>query len=64
MENKTKFAIVEKKFEYKNHECICVFNCLGFRCGYVSVEENKEFTNYDIDCHCGLTYNGELPIDY
>ena len=60
----TKFAIVEKKFEYKNHECICVFNRLGFRCGYVSVKENKEFTHYDIDCHCGLTYNGELPPEY
>ena len=58
-----KFAVVEKKFDYKGHECICVFNGLGFRCGYVSVEENKEFSTYDIDCHCGLTFNGELHED-
>ena len=32
-----KFAVVEKKFDYKGHECICIFNQLGFRCGYVSV---------------------------
>lgn len=59
-----KFAVVEKKFEYKGHECICIFNYLGFRCGYVSVEENKEFSAYDIDCHCGLTFSGKLPYDY
>ena len=58
-----KFAVVEKKFDYKGHECICVFNQLGFRCGYVSVSENKEFHTYDIDCHCGLTFNGELSRD-
>ena len=58
-----KFAIVEKKFDYKGHECICIFNQLGFRCGYVSVIENKEFITYDIDCHCGLTFNGELSSD-
>ena len=62
MENK--IAVVEKKFEYKEHECICIFNRLGFRCGYVSVKENKEFSTYDIACHCGLTYNGELPLEY
>lgn len=59
-----KFAVVEKKFDYKGHECICIFNRLGFRCGYVSVKEDKDFDSYDIDCHCGLTYNGELPQEY
>lgn len=59
-----KFAVVEKIFEYKGHECVIVFNCLGFRCGYVSVKEDKDYDEWDIDCHCGLNFNGELPYDY
>lgn len=59
-----KFGVVEKQFKYKGHDCICVFTHLGFRNGYVSVNENKDFSTYDIDCHCGLTYNGELPEYY
>lgn len=59
-----KFGVVEKQFEYKGHDCICVFTHLGFRNGYVSVKENKDFSTYDIDCHCGLTYNGKLPEYY
>ena len=52
----SKFAIVEKRFEYKGHNCICIFNPRGFRCGYVSVDDNKDFFEYDIDCHCGLSF--------
>lgn len=59
-----KFAVVEKKFEYKGHECICVFNHLGFRCGYVSVQELKDYCEYDIDCHGGLTFGNSLHEDY
>ena len=62
-ENK-KFAVVEKIFEYKGHECVVVFNRLGFRCGYVSVKEYKDYDEWDIHCHCGLTFNGKLPYDY
>ena len=59
-----RFAVVEKIFEHKGHECVCVFNMLGFRCGYVSVKEDKDYVTYDIDCHGGLTFNGELPYEY
>lgn len=33
----SKFVVVEKQFEYKGHDCICIFGCRGYRCGYVSV---------------------------
>ena len=59
-----KFAVVEKIFEYKGHECVIIFNCLGSRCGYVSVNEDKDYDEWNIDCHGGLTFNGELPYDY
>lgn len=63
-----KFAVVEKRFEYKGHECICIFNHLGYRCGYVSVDDDVDAEHhmkldYD-DCHCGLTFGGELPYNY
>lgn len=60
----SKSAVVEKQFEYKGHDCICVFSCLGYRCGYVSVDNDKEFNEYDVACHCGLTFSGTLPYDY
>lgn len=56
------FAVVEKIFEYKNHECICIFNKYGYRCGYVSVSENFN-EEENIDCHCGITF-GCLPLPY
>lgn len=59
-----KFAVVEKIFEYKGHECICTFNRLGVRCGYVSVDENALFMASEIDCHCGISFQDELPYDY
>lgn len=59
-----KFAVVEKQFDYKGHDCICIFNHLGFRCGYVSVSTDKDYDEYDIDCHGGLTFSGVLPYDY
>ena len=54
-----KFAVVEKQFEYKGHDCICVFTVLGYRCGYVSVD--RDYRGYDIDCHCGLSF-GASPL--
>lgn len=58
----SKSGVVEKQFEYKGHDCICVFNCLGYRCGYVSVDDNKD---YDIECHCGLSFGASgLPECY
>ena len=59
-----KFGVVEKQFEYKGHDCICVFTRLGVRNGYVSVKGYKPLYDYDIDCHCGLTYGGKLPEYY
>lgn len=55
----SKFAVVEKQFEYKGHDCICIFTALGFRNGYVSVDDHKDFWQYDIDCHCGLSFGAE-----
>ena len=61
----SKFGVVEKQFEYKGHDCICVFSCLGYRCGYVSVDNYKDCYEYDIDCHCGLSFGpSTLPKDY
>ena len=59
------FAVVEKQFEYKGHDCICIFSIRGVRCGYVSVsDKEKPYDDYDIDCHGGLTFAGELPDYY
>lgn len=58
----SKFGVVEKQFEYKGHDCICVFGCLGYRCGYVSVDDDDK--EYDIECHGGLSFSGTLPYDY
>lgn len=55
----SKFAVVEKQFEYKGHDCICIFNCRGYRCGYVSVDNNKDYKEYDIACHCGLSFGAD-----
>ena len=52
----SKFAVVEKQFEYKGHDCICVFTACGVRNGYVSVDDHKDFDKYEIDCHCGLSF--------
>lgn len=52
----SKFCIVEKQFEYKGHDCICIFTAAGYRCGYVSVDNDRDFTEYDIDCHCCLSF--------
>ena len=59
-----KFGIVEKQFEYRGHDCLVVFTHLGVRNGYVSVTEDKDYNDYNIDCHGGLTFSGELPYDY
>ena len=59
----SKFGIVEKHFEYKGHDCICVFTASGFRTGYVSVDNDKDFSEYDIDCHCGLSFGAERLCD-
>ena len=62
--NERPFAVVEKQFNYKGHDCICIFSIRGFRCGYVSVtDKEKPYDDYDIDCHGSLTFDGELP-DY
>ena len=59
------FAVVEKQFEYKGHDCICIFSIRGVRCGYVSVtDKEKPYDDYDVECHCGLTFDGELPDYY
>ena len=61
----SKLGIVEKQFEYKGHDCICVFNRFGYRCGYVSVDDYKDCYEYDIECHGGLSFGvSRLPECY
>ena len=63
--NEQPFAVVEKQFEYKGHDCICIFSIRGVRCGYVSVsDKEKPHDDYDVDCHGSLTFDGELPDYY
>lgn len=64
MDNERKFAVVEKIFDYKGHECICIFNRFGHRCGYVSVDFEPDYKTMEIDCHKQLTFGGKLPYDY
>lgn len=59
-----KFAVVEKQFQYKGHDCICVFTLNGYRCGYVSTTLRRDCNDFDIECHCGLTFSGALPEAY
>ncbi len=59
-----KFAVVEKQFQYKGHDCICVFTRNGYRCGYVSTTLHRDYDDFDIDCHWGLTFSGALPEEY
>lgn len=61
---KNKWAVVEKHFQYKGHDCICIFNRNGFRCGYVSTTLNHDHHEIDIECHWGLTFSGVLPEEY
>ena len=56
-----KLAVVEKQFEYKGHDCICIFGCRGYRCGYVSVADDKD---YAIECHCGLSFGASRLPEY
>lgn len=56
--------IIEDAFDYKGYQCVCIFNKMGFRCGYVGVDSihpyyGKDFYDdgpNEIDCHWGLTY--------
>lgn len=41
----SKFGTVEKRFKYKGRDCICVFSRMGSRCGYVLVDDNKDFSD-------------------
>ena len=63
--NERPFAVVEKQFNYKGHDCICIFSIRGVRCGYVSVsDKEKPFYDYDMVCHWGLSFDGALPDYY
>lgn len=44
----SKFAVVEKQFQYKGHDCICVFTRNGYRCGYVSTTLRRHYDDFDI----------------
>lgn len=59
----SKFGILEKQFEYKGRDCICAFTASGIRTGYISVDDNKDCYEYDIHCHCGLSFGAERLCD-
>lgn len=59
-----KFAVVEKQFQYKGHDCICVFTRNGCRCGYVSTILRCYYGEIDVNCHGGLTFGDALPTYY
>lgn len=59
-----KFAVVEKQFQYKGHDCICTFCRNGYRWGYVSTTLHRGCSRFDIDCHCGISFVGALPEAY
>lgn len=57
------WAVIEKQFTYKGHDCICTLNKFGFRCGYVSAPFNIDCDK--IECHGGISFQrGTLPFDY
>ena len=41
-----------------------MFTGLGVRCGYISVDDNKDCDEYDIHCHCGLTFGASRLPEY
>lgn len=56
-----KYFVKEAHFEHEGRDCIVVFSRMGFRCGYVSVDENdKDFVEVIRD------FNGKkrTEIDY
>ena len=58
--------VVEDSFNYKGYPCVCVFQKMGHRTGYVGVDKNHPWYQVDyatdgpdaINCHWGLTYSG------
>ena len=63
--------VIEDVFDYKGYYCVCIFNRMGFRCGYVGVNEYHSYYGKDyhfdgpneIDCHWGLTYAGKAYFE-
>ena len=61
--------IVEKRFEYRGFPCVVLFMAGCYRCGYVGLPKSNRYykKGYDdipVDCHGGLTFDGELPDYY
>ena len=60
-----KFTHIEEIFEHKGYKCVCVFNKMGYRCGYVAVDKTHPWYKKDYSddgpnevlCHFGLTYS-------
>lgn len=53
--------IIEERFEYKGFPCVCLFQSMGFRTGYVGLPKGNKYYGEDygaipVSCHCGLTY--------
>ena len=64
----SKSSKVEKQFNYRGYNCVCLGLSMGHRCGYVKLETPKSYNDLDvIDCHGGLTFSdyfkGEKTIE-
>lgn len=60
--------VVEEFFRYKGYYCCVIFQPLGFRCGYVMVQNQhpayeKNYNDLHINCHGGLTFSDHTLID-
>ena len=53
---------VEKKFKYKDFNCVVTLSEYGWRCGYVILPVGHRLCGkdiyelYDLECHGGITY--------
>ena len=53
--------ILEKEFVYKGYKCeVKINDSMGFRCGYVTLNNNIEIDSDSLDCHGGITYDQEF----
>lgn len=63
--------VIEDKFECDGFPCVCIFNAMAIRVGYVGVDSTHPYygMTYDTDgpdgimCHWGLTYSDKAYWD-
>lgn len=63
--------VIEDKFECDGFPCVCIFNAMAIRVGYVGIDSTHPYYGMDyatdgpdgIMCHWGLTYAGKAYWD-